>query len=47
MSDDRPEESEERRERSKRVRDEFRQTIERVEARRLARQARYRVRDRD
>ena len=44
MSDDRPEESKERRERGRRIREEFRQTIERVEARRLARQARYRLR---
>jgi hypothetical protein len=34
-------------ERSRRVREEFRQTLERIQARRLAREARYRRHDRD
>jgi len=33
--------------RGQQVREEFRQTLERIEARRLARQARYRRHDRD
>jgi hypothetical protein len=40
------EDLEEMLERSRRVREELRQTIERVEARQLARQARYGPRDR-
>jgi hypothetical protein len=47
MSRKKREDLEELLERGRRVREELRQTIERVEARRLARQARYGPRDRD
>ena len=46
MSKRKREDLEEMLERSRRVREELRLTIERVEARRLARQARYGSRDR-